>query len=102
MSCLVASHLERCQLLIANIVGQPPYQPCQAVGVQSEGSHTTMVSVSTVQPSLNQEFLCTYKTFNMSLYTFNEKTQSRGIFYIKSNELKYISMVKICRPAASL
>ena len=29
----------------------------------------TMVSVSTVQPSINLEFLCTYKNLKMSLYT---------------------------------
>ena len=36
---------------------------------------TTMVSVSTVQPLLNLEFLCTYKNFKMYLYTLHEKTQ---------------------------
>jgi hypothetical protein len=29
----------------------------------------TMVSVSTVQPSINLEFLCFYKSLKMSLYT---------------------------------
>lgn len=32
-------------------------------------SITTMVSVSTVQPSINLEFLCTYKNLKMSLDT---------------------------------
>ena len=34
---------------------------------------STMVPVSTVQPSLNLEFLCTYKNFKKSLYTLFEK-----------------------------
>ena len=53
-----------------------------------------MVSVNTVQPSLNQEFLRTKKNFKMSLYTLNEKMQSRDLFYIKSNAWKYIWMMK--------
>ena len=32
-------------------------------------SAITMVSVSNVQPSINLEFLCTYKNLRMSLYT---------------------------------
>ena len=38
----------------------------------------------------------------MSLYTLNEKTQSRGLFYIISNAWKYLNdEKKICRPTAS-
>ena len=36
----------------------------------------TMVSVSTVQPSINLEFLCTDKKLKMSLYTLFEKLKS--------------------------
>ena len=52
-----------------------------------------MVSVSAVQPLLNQELLCTYKNFEMSLYTLNEKMQRRDLFYMKSNAWKYIWMM---------
>ena len=45
-----------------------------------------MVSVSIVQPSLNQEFLHIYlEILKMSLYTLNEETQSKGLFHKKSN-----------------
>ena len=40
-----------------------------------------MVSVSTVQPSINLEFLCTYKYIKMSLYTLHEKAEQRPILY---------------------
>ena len=60
------------------------------------GFSSTMVSVSTFQPSLNLEFIW------MSLYTLHEKTQSRGLFYMKSNAWKYIwVMEKPCRSMAS-
>ena len=36
----------------------------------------TMVSVSTVQPSINLEFLCTYKNLKMPLYTLLKILQS--------------------------
>ena len=47
--------------------------------------NSTMVSVSTVQHSLKQEFLCTQKNFKMSLYTLNEKPQKNDLFHMKSN-----------------
>ena len=50
------------------------------------GSISTMVSVSTVQPSLNLEFI------SISLYTLYEKTQSRDLFYMKSNAWKYVHL----------
>ena len=34
------------------------------------------------------------RTFKMSLYTLNEKMQSRGLFCIKSNAWKYIWMME--------
>ena len=40
---------------------------------------TTVVFVSNVQPSLNQEFLCTY-FFKMSLYTLNKKSKEETYF----------------------
>ena len=43
----------------------------------------TMVSVSTVQPSLNQEFLSTLKSFKISLYTLNKKRKEETSFIWK-------------------
>ena len=45
---------------------------------------TTMVSVSTVQSSLNQEFLCPLNFLNVSVH-FEWKTQRKDLFYMKSN-----------------
>ena len=44
-----------------------------------------MVSVSTVQPSLNQELLRTLKNFKMSLYTLHE-TRKAGTYFIKKSK----------------
>ena len=48
----------------------------------------------TATPKIGIPRLTYLKTFKMSLYTLNEKTQSRGLFYIKSNAWKYIWMMK--------
>ena len=51
-----------------------------------------MVSVSTVQPSLNQEFLCTYLVkIKMSLYTLHVKNAKQGpILYEKKSMKLYL------------
>ena len=55
--------------------------------LQFKWMNSTMVSVSTGQPSLNQEFLCTWKNFKMSLYTAHctkwKNAKKRPILYEK-------------------
>ena len=57
------------------LLGLTQYYP-KPRGTNYRYLHTTMVSVSTVQPSINLEFLCTYKNLRMSLYTLFKKTES--------------------------
>ena len=69
----------------------------------SKCQNTTMAPVSTVQPSLNQEFLCTHKNFKMSLYTLNEKRKAETYFIWKAMHESISEWWKnSCRPAASL
>ena len=42
-----------------------------------------MVSVGTVQPSINLEFLCYYKNLKMSLYTLFKKYKQSTDFHIE-------------------
>ena len=48
----------------------------------------------TATPKIGIPRLTYLKTFKMSLNTLNEKTRSRGLFYMKSNPWKYIWMMK--------
>ena len=65
-------------------------------------SLSTMVSVSTVQPSINLEFPCTYKNLKMSLYTLFKKLQSTDFHIWKvMHEITVKWWKNSCRPMES-
>ena len=60
----------------ANHQGSGPYNQGCVFPFVYKGKENNEVSVSTVQPSINLEFLSTYKNLKMSLYTLFKKTES--------------------------
>ena len=58
----------------------------------------TMVSVSTVQPSINLEILCTYKNLKMPRYTLLKFFQSTD-FHVHSCNFIIHSLIFGCKPS---
>jgi hypothetical protein len=63
----------------------PALWPClPKIGRGDPDLPTTMVSVSTVQLSINLEFLCTNENLKISLYTLFKKNRIYRVSYMKS------------------